>query len=289
MFIKECDLYVFISVGSEHKMFTLRVMQKGYDVFKGIEYVTHNSMYIKNLSTNIEDAIEKAQAFSLNSGLPFKVSTDQNIGLFNITRLTKEELDHRKWEEEQERLNNEALLLEKANLLHEELSMLTFTIESKCSFGKYRHKKTIAEMINDDPEYICWLYDNNELPFKRLKNTFNAQLNWIYANVPRPVINPVVSGWLADNEGEKLTDITALCTGAYHRQMNIGYGRMTTVYEYELTEANTGKQIIINYSGDKWDMDANKTYKFDGKIKQLAEWHSVKRTILNYVKNVQEI
>ena len=290
-FIAKETLYAFISTGEQHKMFTLRTMHKGLSFLgNGCPYVDYGSQYHRNLGTNLVDCVIKCIKYAQDNGLEFRLSAEaESNDLVSITRLTPAELDHRKWDQERDRLAKQAAIEAKAEQRQNELSNIAYTLDSKICFGKYKNTKTIAEIVNDEPEYLCWLYDNNDLPFKQPENTFHAQLNWIYANVPRPVIKPVVSGWLAENEGEKLTSITAICNNAYCREMTVGYGRMATVYEYELTEVESGKQIIINYSGDKWDMDENKTYQFDGKIKQLAEWRSVKRTILNYVKNVQEI
>lgn len=290
-FISKETLYAFISTGERHQMFTLRTMQKGISfTANGLPYIDYATQYHKNLGIDLAECVTKAEKFAKESGLEFRVSaTAAKNDLVDITRLTRDELDHRKWEQERDLLAKEAKAQAKAEQRHNELSQIEWSIDSKCAFGKHRETKTIAEILNDDPEYICWLFDNNELPFKQLGNHFHAQLNWIYANVPRPEIKPVVSAWIADDVKEKLTGIRALCTGAFFRHINVGYNRTETVREYELTELDTGKQIIIKYSGDKWDMLENKAYSFDGKVKELAEWRSVKRTVLNFVKNVQEI
>ena len=290
-FIAKETLFAFISVGEQHKMFTLRTMLKGISrTMQGLPYTDFTTQYHQNLGTNLPDCIAKGAKYAQENGLEFRLSAAaESNDLVSINRLTPEQLDHRKWEQERDRLAKESAAQARAEQRQNELSNIVYTLDSKCDFGKYRETKTIAEMVDKDPDYLCWLYDNNELPFKQLECTFHAQLNWIYANVPRPIIKPVVSGWLAEKDDEKLTGITAICNNAGYREMSIGYGRMATVYEYELTEFGSGKQIIINYSGDKWEMEENKTYRFDGKIKQLAEWRSVKRTILNNVKNVQEI
>ena len=286
MFFATETLFAFVSTGAEQKMYTLRTLDKGYIIVKGMEQTAYSARYIKNLSTDLVTAIKKAKASAAANGIPFKLTPDSDKELFDIERLTPEQLDHRNWERLQAKLKAQDEKDAKAKELHDKLAAIEYSFDSEMNFGKYKNRNTIKNVIKNDIDYIYWLYENNELPFTQLTNHLQSQLNWIYANVSLPERIVLVSEYTG-SIGEKLT-ITATCKRLWISSFEPYWGVAVVSNNYIMSD-ESGNIFNIKYGGNKWSMEENKTYTFTGKVKSHEEYKGVKQTCLNYVGKVKEI
>ena len=286
MFFSTETLFAFVSTGAEQKMYTLRTMEKGYIIVKGLRQTAYFTSYVKNLSIDLATAIDKAKASAAANGIPFKLTPDSDKELFDIERLTPEQLNHRNWKKLQDELKKQEEKDAKAKALHDELAAIEYSFDSEMSFGKYKNKETIKNVIKNDIDYIYWLYENNELPFTQLTSHLQAQLNWIHANVTLPERVMLVSEYVG-SVGDKLT-ITATCKRSWVSTYEPAWGAKVYSDNYIMSDEN-GSIFKIKYSGDKWSMEENKTYTFTGKVKKQDEYNEVKQTHLYYVGKVEEV
>lgn len=296
MFISEESLFVFVSTGKLQKMFTLRVMERGYEYIGRDKIPQKTSYFVKTLGTDLTESIEKAKRYAKENAIPFK--DECGLTISKISRRSAQEIQA---EKDEARAKNEILIAHKEALkINADMDLRNhhFDLFSTVHFGKFAGRMTVAKLIAEHFPYLQFLIFGmeakdtlTELKTDLLRTPAQAQLLWFLESVS-PWLPPLPKNKsnYVGTIGEKM-EFTATVKNVLHFDSEFGI-----VFIY-LMEDENGNVLSIKYSGSKFYLRRNVTYKFQAKVKdhQLYEpkgdlgLPAIKQTQLFYLSKVVEI
>ena len=261
--------YGYISSGNLNRMFTLRIVYEAYDYVNGVCKVTTSSDYIRNLSTNYDNALEKAKGILSIMGIKF--SENGEFDLDSIERkksydiLPDENVEYKEVIQEINRLKQFA----------DEVEL--YIGDGKIVGGKY-NGMTVEEIANIDIGYIRWFQST----FKDAKKSHHYA-NWKMFNQWADE-NLFESEWIGSVGDMIEVDLKYIRSSSY--KSSFGHN---TVGWLHFFEDNAGNLIKIS-SVAKFimELESGEKLKIKATIKKHdIDWMDSKVTVLNRPKKVK--
>jgi len=281
MNIPENEVSAFISYGEKKCMYTLWVIVDKVRVIGGVERHERSSRYIKNLSTNKEDAINKAVEYASENNIEFVSTTNADKLLEEIHRRSSEEIEaareeaQRQYEEAQERA-----LEERKRKVEELVVIFEEQFDSdKFTFGKHQGK-TFEEVMDFDSQYIKFILDNNaDCPFEYPRTLSEMCINNLYAYVQENGYpkNPLDDSEYVGNPKERIE----IKVKVIDKKVIRGYYGDTVLYKFVDDDNNL---LVTFYSGSTWKLDIGDESFIVGAVDNHQVYDNVKQTSLKRVK-----
>ncbi len=264
-------LYVYVSTGCENKMYTLRSLEKIIVSDYYGNRVVYKSYYLKNLSTNLEEAVRKAKEYAENMLIPFS-EKEPSKELNQITRKekqTKEEL------EKIERKNQEAIAEQeraRAEFIKTRIKEAKEMIDNGLvPFGKYRNCRIIAL----PPMYVKWVMSFNKddnspdtsiveyLKMAILTNHTHL-LNWL----------PHEEKYISGEIGLRCEFVATVINTAH---FNSDFGL------YTISTLVTKNRECLVVKSTSFNYDVGTTLRFKATIKEFSEYKGQAQTVVTRV------
>lgn len=257
---KALSTFLFISSGSQNKMFTLRYCTVWDDKGPTTEHIC-------SLSIDREKARVKAERYANLHGLEFRNHSRGDLD--PIVRMSPEEVAQVQTKRQME---TEARLKEQEET--RELNRMIGNARMEFFFGKHEGK-TMDDVFDRDPDYVKWIMGQTyEDPFTIIQFfILKVQKYWAIKLFKSPMKESSHVG----SVGDKL-EVTVLCTKETSYVSDYGW---VNLYICQDSDGNVYK---IKYTGSKWSMDQHSRYLISGTVKSHDVYQDVNQTVLTRVK-----
>lgn len=267
---------LFIGIGATSAYYTLRESYLHHEWVGGRDGYMHSevrSFHHFNLSTDLAEAIAKAEADAENMGLPLKADREQlACDMRAIKRATEDEMERRRaayaaqqalWTAEREAKRAEQF---------QQLA------EGVVSFGKYN-----GEKIEDLPRgYLGWLAKKvADFEQASLLRALADVIRDRYAHLLPPEPNPAM---LLGEQGQRLTlDVDVIRSHFYERPHAVAHWKMERVYI--VTMVTKEGACVVSKSANFYAKEGDKL-TIKATVKVHDEYKGQAQTVIQRIKVV---